>query len=92
MNKPTPSLYENATQKRIERWLSAALKRQKELKAKIVRREDTRAWTILQRRYDELSAQIRGVQHELDMRQEEQDYQQEVYAQIEYENRDIEED
>ena len=66
MSEPTPSLYENAMQKRIERWLSAALKQQKEIKAKIARREDTRARTILQRQYDELSAQIKAVQHELE--------------------------
>ena len=59
-------VYENAMRSRIERWLPAALERQKELKAKIARREDTRARTILQRQYDELSAQIRAVQHELE--------------------------
>ena len=62
----SPSIYENAMRSRIERWLPAALERQKELKAKIARREDTRARTILQRQYDELSAQIRAAQHELE--------------------------
>ena len=60
------AVYENAIRSRIERWLPAALERQKELKAKIVRREATRARTILQRQLDELGAQIRAVQHELE--------------------------
>ena len=60
------AIYERSMRSRIERWLPAALERQKELKAKIARREDTRARTILQRQYDELSAQIKAVQHELE--------------------------
>ena len=66
MSEPTPSLYENAMRKRIERWLSAALKRQKEIKAKFERRQDTRARMILQRQYDELSAQIKAAQHDVE--------------------------
>ena len=67
MSEPTPSFYENATRKRNERWLSAALKRQKEIKAKIERRQDTRARAVLQRQYDELSAQIKVAQHETEV-------------------------
>ena len=66
LQEPPTSIYENAMRSRIERWLPAALERQKELKAKIARREDTRARTILQRQLDELGAQIRAVQHELE--------------------------